>query len=503
MGWVALAATLVAQAALGADPAGAPAAGLGLLRAVELTLANDPNVAIQKSTVMLAEGALQEARGDFDPLFTVDSRLDDLQSPVSETARSDFQRLDTTLGLGKLFRSGLSIRPGIEMTRTEDAPAAGESLNVGTLFFDLRQPLLRGRGEAATAAAELSADRRLAAARFDLRHRIAERIEAVVSRYWTAVAARLDLEILTASERDAGQLLATTRQLVDADVMPAADLVQVEANSAAKTASRVQAEHQLFQARQDLEREIGLALADLGTLPAPSDPLPEPPPAEQLERLDAGHYVEQALQRRADLEAARQRQQAAEAVVRAADNGLQPRLDLSLTLGYSGVEVGGAAGLYLSSLGRNLDGLSTTALISLAWPTNNRQAEGIWAQATANLQQRALTVEAFARSIGTDVPTAVDAVRSDALRLATAAQAAALFRQAVTNEEKKLRAGSSTLIDVISQRDRLTQAEENRLAVQLALARSLLDLRFQTGTLLAPAGDTEAVTLAQLTTLPF
>jgi len=172
-------------------------------------------------------------------------------------------------------------------------------------------------------------------------------------------------------------------------------------------------------------------------------------------------------------------------------------------VGYSGVEVGTATGAFLSSLGHNLDGLSTTALLSLAWPTTNRQAQGISLQATADLQQRILTVEAFTKRIGADVPTAIDAVRNNVLRLAMATQAAALFRQAVTNEEMKLRAGTSTLIDVISQRDRLTLAEENRLAVQLALAQSLVDLRFETGTLVSPAGDASSVTDLQLTTLPF
>ena len=179
---VALAVTLLTPGSYGADPAGSPA-GVRLMEVVELTLQNDTNVALQESGVRFAEGALREASGSFDPMLTVDTQADDVQIPLSETARSQLQRLDTTFGLGKLFCGGLSIRPGIELTRTEDAPLAGESLNVGTLFFDLRQPLLRGRGQAATAAAERSAGRQLEAARFDLQHRIAERIQTVVSRY--------------------------------------------------------------------------------------------------------------------------------------------------------------------------------------------------------------------------------------------------------------------------------------------------------------------------------
>ena len=72
----------------------------------------------------------------------------------------------------------------------------------------------------------------------------------------------------------------------------------------------------------------------------------------------------------------------------------------------------------------------------------------------------------------------------------------------MTNEERKLRAGTSTLINVISQRDRLTAARQGEVSAQLALALALVELRFATGTLLAAEGETKAVRYSRLTTLP-
>ena len=63
-----------------------------------------------------------------------------------------------------------------------------------------------------------------------------------------------------------------------------------------------------------------------------------------------------------------------------------------------------------------------------------------------------------------------------------------LFERAVINEEKKLRAGTSTLLDVISQRDRLTSARQSQVSAHLALALALARLRFETGTL-CPEAD--------------
>jgi outer membrane protein TolC len=88
-------------------------------------------------------------------------------------------------------------------------------------------------------------------------------------------------------------------------------------------------------------------------------------------------------------------------------------------------------------------------------------------------------------------------VRRDALQLARAAEAVRLYERAVANEEKKLKGGSSTLLDLISQKDRLTAAGQAEVASELALALAILDLRFRTGTLVgagpggpgAPGGD--------------
>ncbi|MEM6456724.1 MAG: TolC family protein, partial [Acidobacteriota bacterium] len=88
-------------------------------------------------------------------------------------------------------------------------------------------------------------------------------------------------------------------------------------------------------------------------------------------------------------------------------------------------------------------------------------------------------------AIASGVAIARAARATSIARLERAERAETLFAQAVVNEERKLTAGSSTLIDVISQRDRLTSAEQRRIRAQQALANALVDLRFQTGTLLA------------------
>ena len=479
-----------------------PDPGLDLGEAIRLTLENDPNIALVEARLAGARGALLGAAGLFDPVLTSGVS----NEPLSAVTRTEERRLESSVGLEKQFRSGLSVAPVLEVTRS-DVPGAGadDALNVGALSFAFRQPLLQGRGRPVVAADEMSAEREVAASVLDVAQTTAERVLAMVFQYWTARARALDLEILEASETSARELLDTTRRLVEADQVPAAELVQLEANLAAKESTRIGGERALFAARQDLGREIGLEPARIAALPLPADPFPAVRPEEVPPPSAAGPFIATALRRRSDLRAARERKSGAEILLRAADDALKPRLDLLFVPTWFGAVDGSAAGDYLGALGRDAPGAGASLGFSLSWPTRNRAARGAQAETEAFRRQTELTIEALSRAIGANVPSALDGVRSSALQVERAAAAVRLFELAVINEEKKLRAGTSTLIDLISQRDRLTIARQAEVAARLALAQSLALLRFETGTLLAvegTGGKSGALRPELLTTVP-
>jgi outer membrane protein TolC len=500
---VALLAALLAALSPAATPAAAaspPEPGLALLDAVELLLDHDPNLFIQEARLESSRGALLTASSRFDPVVSSGLATRTAQTPLSETQVSETDTLETTLSLGQELRSGLSLEPSLTLTQT-DEPGL-EALNVGSVTFTFRQPLLRDRGRTVVAAGERAAERELSAADLDLRHTVSQRVLAVTSQYWRVVSARHALEILEASEQSSRELLRTTRRLIEADLTPAAEVVLLEADLAAKESSRIGGERDLFQARQELGREIGLTPEEIAALPLPSEPFPTPPSTDRSSAGEAAALVALAFDSRADLAAARQRLEGAQLLTAAADNGLRPRLDLVFTPGWTGLVEGSRSRNFLASLYRNVPGLSSSLVFELTWPTVNRRAQGELLQARAGEEESRRFVELLMRSIGADVPTALDAVRRGAQQLERAVRAVELFEQAVINEEKKLRAGTSTLIDVISQKDRLTSSRLTEVSAHLSLALALADLRFQTGTLLAAGGDSAQINRDRLTTLP-
>jgi outer membrane protein len=485
--------SLIASAALSAWsawPAAAaadPPAPLSLLAAVRLTLEHDPNVAIEAARVDTARGLLLVESGVFDPVVSSGLTPADKTAPKTFTTSQETRTLQSTLGVSKQFRNGLSIEPGFEIDRSQSitgaAPGAQAS-NLGTFTFKIRQPLLRGRGRAAVQAAELAAGREVVASGFDLRHTVSQRVLAVGSQYWQVRAAEANLRVLRLSEQSSSELLENTRKLIAADQVPAADLVQLEASLAAAESARIGGERDLFAQRSALGREIGLDAAEIAALPLPADPFPAIRPEEVPPAAAAGRpYIDLGLRHRADLEAARQRLAETDLEWPAAENALKPQLDLVLSPGYSGLTGGAGAASFFSPLYRNVPGASAVASLVFSWPTFNQAARGNLLQLDAARRQNALAVERVAKQIGADVPAALDAVRRDAFQLGRAAEAVRLYERAVANEEKKLKGGSSTLLDLINQKDRLTAAGQAEVASELALALAILNLRFQTGTL--------------------
>lgn len=473
----------------------APSGNFTLMEAVRMTLNRDPNVAIEAARVDAARGALQFASGQFDPVVASGLTQENSNVPETLSSNQETRTLQNTFGVTKQFRTGLTLEPQYRLNRSED-------LTTGTVTFQLRQPLLRGRGRTAVQAAELSAEREVAASGLDLRQAVSQRVFIVASQYWQVRAAEHNLEVLRASESSSRELLENTRKLIAADQVPAADIVQLEASVAAAESARIGGERDLFTERQNLGREIGLDPGEIAALPLPSDPFPDVRPATVPPLAESRAFIDLALRRRSDLEAARQRQAEADLQRRAAENALKPQLDLVLAPGYSGLSDGASAGSFFSPLFRNVPGASTLLSLALSWPTLNQKALGSLLQVDAARRQSALAIDLLAKEIGADVPASLDAVGRDALRLEKSREAVRLFERTFANEEKKLRAGTSTLLDLITQRDRLTAARQTEVAAELSLALSLLDLRFRTGTLLGAGGTLGEVELARLTTLP-
>ena len=473
-----------------------PEPGLGLLEVVRTTLAQDPALQRQAAVVAGDEAAWHVERAGFDPRLTTSFNRSSERSPVPSFDRTLLGASETitdaftyAVGLERRFRSGLAIRPSVEVTRTNlsfteigmtDFPflPAGNLARFNVLFS---QPLLKGRGRRATAGRETAAALQRDASTSTRRHLSSEQVLAAVLAYWAYRAAWETHTITQQSEQRARVLLQETETLVAADQRPAADIEQVRADVADKTALRIRSEQTLFEARQNLGRAMGLHHIDRAAQP---HPLHDFPTGDGADSLDVPALVALALAHRHDTRAARQRSQSARALRDAASRNLQHALDLNVHLGYTGFIEGRDLEQYFTPLTENVSGLNFLVGLRYEIPFGNRDARGQYAQFQADYDARRIEEDDHLRNIEINVVIAAQDVQASQAERAQADAAVQYHRQALDNERKKFQQGFSTLFNVILFQDRLTQALTRSVRARQRVAAALARLRHETGTLL-------------------
>lgn len=502
-----LALTLVAPAALCAEPQRIeqPSAGIGLLDAVRATLSTQPDIQLLERQVDVAEGNRQVALGQFDTAFELSlDRVRDAQplSPAEESIAgiSDAVANITSYGISaqKQLRSGLIIGPQVSFSR-QDLSLGSVPSNRGTVTFGILQPLGRGRGADVVAAPETAAGLEVDATRLDLQHVASAAVLRTALAYWDYVAAWRQREIVGASEARFETLVAETQTLIDADAQPAADLKQVQASLAEKVSQRLLVEQGLFGVRHALGLAIGIPYEEITALPPPTDPMPDIPD-EAVTLNGERTLVDLALDRRADLQASRQRNDLTDVLVLEARDALKPRVDLQARFGYAGLDEGGGFGRFFTPL----IGSGVNAAVGLVyeWPPSNNVALGTAATTEASHRQGLIRTDDLRRSVGSAVAVAYNDVWISRERVGRVRQAGALYESALDDERQKLQLGLSTIIDVILTEERWTASLLDAVSAERDYAQALLRLRFETGSLLDRDGQGYVVDADALTTIP-
>ena len=182
----------------------------------------------------------------------------------------------------------------------------------------------------------------------------------------------------------------------------------------------------------------------------------------------------------------------------AAQNGLRPRLDLTVGFGYQGLASDRGFSGAFSSFYRNVAGLDASVQLSYELPIASLAARGEALRSSAAYDQARIREAELVREIASGVRMARAALLHGREALLASREAVALSREAVENEKRKFQLGMSTLFDVILAEDALTNARVGEIAEQQAYAVAIARLRYETGTILDANGMTPKVTAESL-----
>lgn len=485
--------------ATGVGVASAP--GLEISEVIKATLDGNPEVLLRRQQVEAAMGTLTQTRGAFQPVVRTSVRQENDLQPLTKNDSASlggrsFLPIRTTqyqIAYEHYLRNGTTFRPQIGFIRTDSDIPSTDPENRAEVKVGLRQPLARGQGgrssavrQEEAAALELEAD--LAGLQATVNAVLSQSLAA----YWRYLGNVRRLEILRAAEERAGLLASQTAELIRADVTPASERSQVEANLAAKQADRISAETQVRQDRRTLGLLIGYSPEAIETLPIPvtgfpdvASGSPEFPAATASEDL-----VQVALGNRPDLAEARIRQKAAEKRTFGARDRERPQVDLDVSVGYSGFDRHSRLSSYISPFSKGIPGLNAVAQVEGELPFRDLTARGVTRQYEAQEARLGIVTDQTIRAIRSGVAQAHAMVVNGLLQRSCAASAVESYRQAVENEKSKLAHGMSTIIDLITLEDRLTGALLALIQAQVALAEAVVELQYQCGTIAPTVPDT-------------
>jgi outer membrane protein len=488
---------VAAAASSSAGPAPQAPGGIELEDVLDATLRSSPEIQLAAQQAAFARGLLTEAGAPFETTVGVAAGWSRTHpalpdgSPVTRTETS------VDAGVDRRFRNGLLVQPQIGVRRTDlSTEPSLQTSNLGTAGLTLVVPLLRDRGGAATAAAEVAARFGLQSSRLGLLHTVSERVLDSVLSYWDYLAAHLRLATLRASEERAERISEQTRVLVRADERTNADLTQTLGNLAAKKVTRITAEQTLVESRQRLGLAMGLPAAAMAELPPPATAFPPLPGDEPLPAVPAPSGVP-AHERRADLLAAQEDLRGAEALVKGARSELRPQLDLAVTTGYDTTVRGPAFADVFAPLYRR-PRLDASLRLVYALPVRNARAEGRLAQASAAALQRRIVRDDLGRRIDAAVAVSREALWRGAAAMRESEEAVRLLSSTVQAQQRQFEVGASTLFDVIAAQDALTNALLGQIESQRSYAAAIAALRFESGTLVAGDPERPAIDAAGL-----
>lgn len=422
--------------------------------------------------------------------------------PVDEwTAKGNLN-----ISLSRKLRSGITLRPFFDFTydatnfvgkEFKDSARGGKGIEdtyKAQVGFDVRVPLLRGRGRDASGAQEAAAGQDAEAGRLQYVHRKSRSVLDTVAAYWDVRAALDELAVAEKSVQQQATLLDSTRQLINASQKPRSDESRAMASWADSKARLEAAGQRVNEAWLGLAKFMGVVLQSPAT-PSVSDLFPEPAESS-VEQAAIDAVIREGLAGRLDLKAAVVTRGASETLTRAARFNRKPILD------FEGRAFGTSTGeKRLSDLNRWVF-RSGKAAFKLELPFANDLQEGRFLQAEADLDRSGIDAADLERNIALNVARLSRNLKTSADRVREARSAVKYYEQAFSDEQAKFRAGDSTLVDTILTEQQTTSARVASINAQRDYARTLAELRFEAGTLVVDNQAGSRVTQETLTAVP-
>lgn len=477
-----------------------------IVKLSKITLTESPTIKSNILSITNAEGNLQIQKSTFDyqlnsgvslsrntlNLFEADPR----NQFISDQLHS--RNAMASVGLEKTFRSSLVANLSVDYSMVSDnylfnsfnqnlGPDINEHVISST--FSLTQPLLRGKGRKIVTAIEQASNLDVESTSDTAEFSNSYELFLMGSAYWQYLGAYKNVAIFKENEARVRRMLKLTQQLVKADKRPASDLFQIQADLANQERQTKVAEQNLYSVKLNLGRLIGLPETDSKKIGIPLNEFPTIIESGFKEDLSKTIFLNIAKKNRKDIQAVKKRQEALELQLRFAENSKKPQLDLTGFINYGGMNMGNGIDNAMAAFSRNEGrNLGYGINLNFSFPIDNNLASGIYIQNEVALKDQQISTDNLQRNIDLSVSVALNDFNNSVQVLEKAKESLKFYEEVYSNEQIKFKNGLTTLLNLILFQERLTSAELQYLEAHQQFAIAIINLRFETGTLLIRDG---------------
>jgi outer membrane protein TolC len=446
-------------------PVGRP---LSLADVLEHAIRFSPALASARIDVKVAEARVLEASGIEDWVLGLNGSLVRTKNRPAEDAVFSTTRSDTWSARGslsKLFFTGGRFSLVGETSRTDSTLLLGtmesDSVEVQTsVSARIDQPLLRGGWETVTRADQSRARIARDAAKLQRETVARTEIRDLIGLYWEVAFASADHEIRRSSVDLANERRRLTEASVKGGATAPTELNAVDQVIAQREEEVVQAELSLLQASLDLRQRAGIEIGPGEVEIAATSVLEvEPKP------VDLDEVVSASFEESPEIAVLRTRERGAKLEIAVTENGLLPRLDLSL---YGGPL--GRSNKFSESVSRMTEfkDYQVGGELTFEYALGNNTAQGASQRAHAEAQRVTVDMADIKAQIASSAVQAVALARSAEKRLELSRRAIELSEKNIKAEIGRFELGKSTNFDVLLRQDELKQA-------RLRYARAVTD----------------------------
>lgn len=483
---------------------------LSLKAYLDLVMANNTDVSIQRLTVERSQNSLYGAFSRFDPTMT----LNLLHGRTTSTSTDRFdavtqlKRLDqsSSLGYSQLLPSGTTINGSLGLTKgTSNSANVTNNPNLGGTFgFDFSQPLLRGRSLDMVRFQITSARINLRSAVLSNKDSMMGYVQSAELAYWAVVGARDSLSVAQRA-LDLQQIsMDRSDKMLELGAMAELDIFQPRAQLEQSKISVSRAKFDLMRVEDELRRQMGADL-DPAIRSMPIELTEAVAPPEDTTVLDREALVQKALGNRPDLARALLTLQTDDLNLKQSINNTRPQLTFTGSYSGSGTSgtrygsdfPGGPVNPIPILIGGFSDALGTAFArdnprysfgLRLSLPLRDRAATANLANSLLTKKSDTLALRKTEQQIRLDVLNAVTNLESSREQVKLAKIQRDLAKQDQESWQKKFDLGTTEMYFVLDAQKRLADAESNLSGAYITYHRNELNLQRVTGELLERRG---------------